>query len=272
MNKSFVKRIWAFVLALTIFSCGFTFNLKEVKASTNLNLNQTYNLAVGPKSPATLTFQTPKSGYFYVNIVVTDIKNSSGESVYGNYMSAVMSLDGQTLMYELVGRSDGMQSSKAFSYAPSHTATISVSCSEVVPWTYYYQITVVNKTPKNFETEANNSAKKADTLKLKKTYSGILSKKYNDEDWFVFKAPKTGSYKFYVQNTDDARSGDFFYATGYKNKHTVDRKNFPYSSVYAGKGWYYTSKIKLKKGAKYYIRVTDPLYESIPYQIKVKKL
>ncbi len=271
MNKSFVNRIWAFVLSLAIFSSVFTFNPTKAKAATNLELNQTYNLTVSGNEHDTLTFQTPGTGYFYVNILVTDVKNGQGESIYGNFMSAVMDLDGQTLMYELVGKSNGMQTSKAYSYAPSHTATISVSADTTMNWTYYYQITVVNVTPKNFETEDNNSAKKADAIKLKQTYNGILNKKYDDEDWFVFKAPNTGSYKFYVQNTDDARTGDFFYATGYKSKHTVDRKNFSYTSFHAGKGWKSSKKIKLKKGAKYYIRITDPLYESIPYRIKVKK-
>jgi hypothetical protein len=271
MNKSFVNRIWAFVLSLAIFSSVFAFNPTEAKAATNLELNQTYNLTVSGNEHDTLTFQTPGTGYFYVNILVTDVKNGQGESIYGNFMRAVMDLDGQTLMYELVGKSNGMQTSKAYSYAPSHTATISVSADTTMNWTYYYQITVVNVTPKNFETEDNNSAKKADAIKLKQTYNGILNKKYDDEDWFVFKAPNTGSYKFYVQNTDDARTGDFFYATGYKSKHTVDRKNFSYTSFHAGKGWKSSKKIKLKKGAKYYIRITDPLYESIPYRIKVKK-
>jgi hypothetical protein len=271
MKKGFVTRVKALILALTIFSCSFVCNPKEVKAATNLNLNQVYNFSVTYGSPQTFTFQTPATGYIRVEVTVTDVKDGQGKTAYGNLIDCQASVDNKSILYTLIGRNSGTKASTNYAFAPGKTGTINVSADVSVPWTYYYQIKIVNETPENFEAEDNNTADTANKIKTKKVYNGILNEKNEDADWYVFKAPKTGNYRFFFQNMDDARTGDFFYVQGYKKKNKVDSR-IPYTSVHAGKGWCKSKKIRLKKGKKYYIRISDSLYDSNAYQIKVKKV
>ncbi|WP_408071711.1 hypothetical protein [Butyrivibrio sp. JL13D10] len=268
MKKSFATKVKALVLALSVFSCSFAVNPAEVKAATNLNMNQPYSFTLKTNGSCDFTFQTPASGYFKVDLQVTNCIDNDGKHLTPNPSQLDLSVDNQLLDTDL----DGSHSvSHSYAYAPGKTGSIHVIAGTGYAATYYYKLTVVNETPANFESEDNNTAKAANKIVTKKLYSGILNKKNDDEDWYLFKAPKTGNYKFYIQNTDDAATGDFFYVTGYKSKTKVDKKN-SFKTAHAGKGFLTLKKVKLKKGKKYFIRISSPLYESIPYEIKVKKV
>ena len=111
---------------------------------------------------------------------------------------------------------------------------------------------------KYFESEKNNSRKKADKIKKGKTYTGFLEE--NDKDWFVFKAPKTGTYnitmQFYEKNAGyDLKAAS--YVGSKKNASvTVNGK----TNVFSG---------KVKKGGRVYVKVSPSLYSGVLYQLKV---
>lgn len=270
MKKGYWARIRALILALSIFTCSFTFDSKEVKAATNMDYNQVYTVAVSAKSPQTLTFQTPSTGYTRVEVKVSKVTTSDGEVTHGSDMDCGVYVDGKMLMYDLVGQDDGVVATENYAFAPGQEGKVELSCNILYGWIYYCEVKVVNETPANFETEDNDTIASSDSLKVKKVHSGILNDR-DDDDWYVFKAPKAGKYQILVQNTDDSRTGDFFYVQGFKKKNKTD-SNFKYTSAKAGKGWVKSKKISLKKGKKYSVRISDALNKSIPYEIKVKKV
>ncbi len=270
MKKGLETKIKALILALTIFTCSFTFGSAEAKAATDMAYNQVYSVVVNRNSHQTLNFQTPSTGYMRVELKVVKTTTPEGEITSANAMDFHVSVDGKTLMYDLVTQEDGVVATRDCAFAPGTQGTVELYCSSLYSWNYYCEVKVVNEVPEGFETEDNDAVGVADPMKIKKVYSGILNDR-EDDDWYVFKAPKTGNYIFYVQNTDDSRTGDFFYAQGYKRKNKADSK-FKYTSAHAGKGWIKSKKIRLKKGKKYYVRISNSLYDSTPYEIKVKKV
>ncbi len=268
MKKSFVTKVKALIIALAVFSCSFAVNAGDVKAATKLNVNQPYSFKLATNDTCDFTFETPTRGYFKVDLQVTKCIDNEGNSLVPSPTELQLSVDNKLLDADL----DGSRIvTNSYAYAPGKTGSIHLAAGPGFAATYYYNITVVNEIPANFETEDNNSAGKADKITTKKVSRGIINKDNDDEDWYVFKAPKSGNYRFSIRNTDDAAKADFFYVTGYKSKYKVDKKN-SFKTAKAGGGFLNFKKVKLQKGKKYYIRITDPLYESIPYEIKVKKV
>ncbi|WP_026669880.1 hypothetical protein [Butyrivibrio sp. AE3006] len=267
MKKSFLTGVKAALLSCAFAAAIFAGAKTEAKAATQLNVNQEYFLDFeGRNESYDYQFTSPAKGTTHIEVTLTSLTNKSGEECWGDIYTKMI-YDYRTMWDEYTYTERGMDCSEKFSLNPGKTVQLSIKCGSKEHH-YKVRLKIVNEVPTRFETEYNGSASKADSLKVKKDASGVVTSVDKDVDWYVFKAPKTGYYKFSVVNTEpEGWCG--VHVEGYKSKNKVDSNNCWYS--YQGKGWESSKKIKLKKGKKYYIKISDFGYKSVSYKVRVKK-
>ncbi len=150
----------------------------------------------------------------------------------------------------------------------AHAAITTFSFEEVKGSEYKNITKVEASTLPNFEEESNDVISTANKIKLKNTYNGIVSGNF-EEDWFVFKAPSTGAYKFYAKNTLPS-GNEMGVMQGYTKQNNIDLSCHKILQI--GSNWQASRKIKLRKGQKYYIQMSAVGSDSYTYQLKVKKI
>lgn len=266
MKKSFLTGVKAALISCAFAAAIFAGVKTEAKAATQLNVNQEYNFDLeGRNENYEYQFTSPSKGSTQIEVTLTSLTNKYGEECWGDVYTKMV-YDYRTMWDTYVYTERGMYRSHKFSLNPGVPVQLSIKGGSK-GYHYKVRVRIVNEVPSRFETEYNGTSARADSLKLKKESNGIVTSVDNDVDWYVFKAPKTGYYKFGVVNTvpEDWCS---VHVEGYKSKNKVDSNNCWYS--YQGKGWQYSKKIKLKKGKKYYIKISDG-GASVSYKVKVKK-
>ncbi|MBE5860786.1 MAG: hypothetical protein E7301_11800 [Butyrivibrio sp.] len=261
MKKVF-RKIIGLVMAATFAVSAFSVSKIDAKAATSINVNQEYRLTLKYGEVAEYTFTTLSDAVTNVSAAIV-----GGNSFTGAGMKLTVDYCNYDSGYIFPG--EGRRVSENFVFAPGKTATLkfdSVGYGDTVDIAF----TVNCSNPGNLEKESNNSPASATQIKLKKVYNGIVTYEGSDTDWYVFKAPKTGKYKFYAVNTmTDGYT--MVLCEGFKSK---TKKDTGFSSyLMAGSGWAHSKSVKLKKGKKYYIKFSGASYEkSIPVQIRVKKV
>ena len=194
----------------------------------------------------TETFIVPKTGY-----ISFAVKLSKG--VYNTAlridMGDVRYVDA-TVNNSTITGGDGIYRTGRYSFKPGKKVKVTLEMpSFIISQKCNYRITMKHTVPPRYESELNNSKPKADTLKLGKAMSANILQK--DTDWFVFKAPKAGTYKFAAKMLLP-KSGESTQAamTIYKGSRQIDAK-YPAS----GDGYVKLAAIALKKGEKAYVKV-----------------
>jgi hypothetical protein len=271
MRKEIKKVCKRIALAAAVFCAVITLGKSDVKAEEH----QCGNLTVGQTKTVTLNsktwndsfyyhFKTPNNGSFRINATLISVKR--GSEVYSHWCDVKATVDYKDIWDTTLWTGSGAKVSPEYAYPAGKDVTFRINNIND-HYTYTLQITVENVNYSNFEKEGNNVVSSATKLKKNKTVDGIANKE--DTDWYVFKAPKTGKYKFSVVNCDMEDGGWFDYA-GYKTKNKQDYGKS--GSAWQGKGWYKINTVKLKKGKKYYIKISGANRQGIHYQIKVKKV
>lgn len=165
---------------------------------------------------------------------------------------------------------DGTVSTNYYQFKKGTKITVTVSmingyCGPV--GTYSYRVRPVVVKPKNFDVEPNDTKAKANTIKLNKTMSGLVTA--GDVDYWVFKAPKTGKYKVKAVVTRAKRERQSTKVSTYKNG-----KQLYYLYLKTGDGWKDVSNgyVTLKKGKTLIIKLDGENYqEGSFYKLKVSK-
>ena len=241
--------------------------MKASAAECSLNVNEEKEFSIIGSDENVIEFKAPKNGAFHIEVVLTDtVKNGKSENYVNVSLTTKMSYNYKT-MWNLgnINRDAGWVKSPEFCLPAGSTVSLNVK-GNFNDCTFKYKVKVVNDGDKYFEKEDNGSAKKATSIKVKKTYSGVINDN-EDVDWFVFKAPKAGKYKFSAVNTEDHHGWTSF--TGYKSKNKADGN---YVGIYNETGWKKIKTVSLKKGQKYYIKVARGYNNNATYKLKVKKV
>lgn len=218
-------------------------------------------------------YTMPANGYFYYKITpkyCRELYYGENGKDYTEYYETDFSLSNTSLTQNYkryidcnyIDYGENYQSPKL---AFKKGSTISITLTE--DFTYNkdfescYMLSVYFVKVNNFETENNNSKKTASKLALKKTYTGNLVN--DDVDYWVFKAPKTGTYKVSAISTEELEG--YYYFRAYKGS-----KDYGGYYMRTGEGYNTVFKGKLKKGQKLYIKVHDGK-NGFMYKLKVKK-
>ena len=260
--KKVLKRLTGIVLSAAIALGAFTVNTYEVRAAEVIDGNQEYRIKISDGKEQSFTFSTPSDA---MTIVETAVE---GRNQYSP-LKAVLTVDYRNYYSDSIYPGDGKRYSAWFVFKPGQTATLTYS-----PFFNDEELDVVFKVyfkdPGNLEKESNNYASNATKIKLNKTYNGAVCDTDSDVDWYVFKAPSTGKYKFSAVNTQTS-GYSFAKVEGFKSKTKKDDR-FE-ATLSAGSGWAKSKTIKLKKGKKYYIKFSNASYgDNIPVQLRVKKV
>ena len=260
--KRVLKKITGMIVAAAVAVSALSVARVDAKAATAINVNQEYRFRLGYEQVAQYTFTTPSDAVTSVSACIV------GGSAYAH---AYFKLTVDYCNYDggFINSGKGATETNEFVFAPGKTATItfdSVTYKDTVDIAF----TVKCTNPGKLEKESNNSVSSATKIQLKKTYNGVVSYVDSDVDWYEFKAPKTGKYKFYAVNAQ-TNGYTHVYVEGYKS---ITKKDSNFATfLNSGKGWVSSKKIKLKKGKKYYIKFSSATYnDSVPVQLKVKKV
>ncbi len=264
-----MKRIKRTIItaAALFMSLAFAGGMKASAANYSLNVNEEKEFSCEGETPSTIEFKAPAKGGFHVEVVLTDtIANGKSVNSLNVCLTTKMTYD-----YKAIWRNPGSNRDAGWVKSPEFClpayATVSLTMNgNFKDTTFKFKVKVVNDGDKFFEKENNNTAKKATSIKVKKTYSGVLNDN-EDVDWFVFKAPSAGKYKFTAANTEDHHGWIGF--TGYKTKNKADGN---YVGIYNESGFKKIKTVSLKKGQKYYIKVARSYNSNATYKLKVKKV
>ena len=195
----------------------------------------------------TRTFTMPKKGYVTFNVKIS-------KGVYDTFLR----IDSGDIRYvetivnsSTITGGDGTYTSSLYSFKPGAKIKVTLEMpTGIVSQKCAYRITMSKKSPKYYESEPNDKKSKANALKAGKTYSGNIYKK--NVDWFVFKAPKAGTYKFSGKMALTT-SGQLSIAemSLYKGSKSAEVKY-----LRSGDGYENIASVKLKKGEKAYLKVS----------------
>ena len=268
MKKVFEKMsrgIFVAAIAAVIFVSGKA----EARASEQINLDQEYNESLVDGKTYEYSFVTPERGSFHIE---TELNISDTENV--NYCSVGVNFtSNDTSYWNTYLNVNDKTSSLEYSLKPGQQATLKFDCilhGYSADKKYDLKFKIVTNKPENCEKEGNDKASTASKIKLKKKYCGILNAEDKDVDWYVFKAPKSGKYRFYVNNTSKTGKSTSIQVYGYKTRKKLDSRNG--NTVIEGTKEYKSKAISLKKGKKYYIKLEYAHPCNASYEIKIKKV
>ena len=241
----------------------------SAKAAERISLDTEYTVSMESEKVYEYTFTAPQKGSFHIETEcnVSDVDNAS----YCNVRAAFS--NGDTKYWDSYIKINGTDKSAEYSIKSGSEVTLSFDTllhGYSPSNKYELKFKVVTNVPKNFENEGNDTPSKAVKLKKNKTYKGIVNAEDKDTDWYVFKVPKTGKYRFYVKNTSNTDSCVSMSVSGYKTKKKLDARN--QATLIEGLEGYKSNKIKLKKGQKYYIKLSDSSPKTGSYELKIKNV
>lgn len=232
-----------------------------------------YDFTVTSVSPRNHTYVMPKEGYFNVSLTTGDSINEDGtHSNATYYLDISMYVNGELIAHEPFVYNGEKYTSKYFSF-PKGTV-VDIKVAETTGFfsgtiIHNYSMDITSQAPKNFEIESNDTKKKADIVKKGKTYKGLLMS-YEDDDWYVFKAPKKGKYHIALSVSSAPRSTSNFTTEIWKGSKRLSEKTINY-----GAGYNTVFSGKLKKGQKLYIKCYNHdswgFGGNLFYNLKVKK-
>ncbi len=272
MKKSFVSRVKAAAMALILAATVFTVGDFDVNAAVQVKLGQTYR--PNPKGnnlggeAESYTFTAPANGYFKLDTRLVMCTYFLGGSKTQGSTSVKLESGNKLLWNYSISTGGGEVYSPRFALAAGQTVTLTYGCeSDELGYDYAFKIDAAY--PENFEKEANDKAKNANAIQLKKVYNGLINGGIGDNDWYVFTAPKTANYKITVSNTETENVPCLVQFEGYKTKTKADKKKSGNLTRGTSKT---TKKIRLKKGKKYFIKISTTQGVDVPYSLKVKKV
>lgn len=241
--------------------------------------NQTITGQTNGNTPITYTYTMPKTGYFYYTLQATgntyQYVNSDGTVETYNMSSSTYIHNSMKVNYKTYVDDEYVHYGDTFNsdhYAFKKGTKVNIIVNDGEHYITSYSLTLHYFSPKNYEVESNDSRSKANKISLKKTYSGYTQT--DDNDWFVYKVPKTGKYRVWgvVTNPHSGEIDTEIY-NGYKRMCS--------QSIHEGDGWInltnhdenYVKKtsLKLKKKQKLYIHISRNWY-SCDYKFNVKKV
>ena len=236
-----MKLRYSMLIIVGILLMMLSINTIKVNAATTIKPNKEISGRIEEGSSVEYTYTATGKGYFYVTAINTLEKTTRIKINVGD------------IEYNTFDCNEGEGWQKGDRLAFSKGTKVSITVINTFP-NYYntYSIKLVQSNPSNFETESNNKKSKADTIKSGKAIKGIVNTA-NDEDYYVFKAPKTAKYSFKVQNNYASAGSYGQVATDiYKGSKCLALNSITYKKD--GTNIIYTGKIK--KGTKIYIRIT----------------
>lgn len=268
-------------LAVSLIGLGIAVSSpEEVRAEVTLSADEAYDDSLGTNEVKKYNFIMPEDGYIRYEVIpvsLTSIWNdktnvvTDDEWIKTSYLDSFIKTKGKIYESSRTSYQEGVWRSGRYNFKQGTKISIEVKANPS-RWDRgmisFYQILVKVGSEENFEKEENDGRKKATSL----IDEGTGNMMNGDIDWWVFKAPKNGTYKIsgVVSDLDDEASkvkleNAILNTTSYK-----EFKRSKQATITAIDGYKNVFKGRLKKGEKVYIQVKGEAYD-VFYKLKVSK-
>lgn len=220
----------------------------ENKYAEVINVNEVWNGSTYTTEDVDwYKFSTTKAGYFQVEFSVPFEVDSEKISwgwdvtIYDKDFTAIRVLSGVKSKETSIILPYG-KDTFYIKVQPQHGSFAPLDCD--------YSFKIINKAATNFESENNDTKKKADTITLGKTYNSITYHS-EDNDWYKFKVTKNGTVKLELKKHSSASAEDINWGWIYT---VYDKNNNEVAEIdnIKSKG---IATVNLKNGT-YYVKVT----------------
>ncbi len=248
----------------------------EARAETVLSPDEVYDDIVEHNKYNNYTFVMPESGYVWVEVTpVSCYYESDGKiSLYsGEYASLTTKVIANGKVYQEEKRAfkDGMWRSGRYNFKKGIKISIEIQTN------YYYsgqkisyKVEVKTGSEENFEVEDNSAKKNPSKLVLGESTGNFID---GDIDWWVFKAPKKGTYSITgaVSDVDDEATKDKLSNAILNTTSFKGLKRSKQATITFVDGYKNVFKGKLKKGQMVYVQVLQAQDSDVFYKLKVEK-
>ncbi|MCR5272992.1 MAG: hypothetical protein K6E13_08415 [Lachnospiraceae bacterium] len=283
-----MKKAISFLLTIVMALSIAMVNPATVDAATQYDFSKVTDLGTGKSYTETWTnkhhkeayysFTLKKNGYVSLSITKPEI-----DGLRSDQRVVILDKSKKELWVSNTDKLDGTNSKKtSFKVGlkkGKYYLCIQPLSMTVMSWqSGTTKITLSTKANNYYEKEPNNSKKKANTIKVGKTYKGMYCEEYDSsvfvgsavgDDWYKVKLKKGKTYKITLKNYKSLKKGSrttLVDITGGKKKSDTASLG----RTLKNKG---SVKIKANKTGYYYIRLwNDGQHTGVEYSLKVKKV
>jgi hypothetical protein len=271
-----MKKLMVVFFAMAVVLSGLLLPM-ESKAETMLSPDEVYDDNVKGRENKNYIFVMPESGYVWIEVTPisryytgNDGKIEQSSSKYDKLINKIVANGKQ---YQWEGRyvQDGMWRSGRYNFKKGTKISIDVEGDP-----YYsncimsYKVEVKTGSEENFEVEDNSAKKNPSKLVIGESTGNFVDA---DVDWWVFKAPKKGTYSISgaVSDVDDEATKDKLSNAILNTTSFKGLKRSKQATLTFVDGYKNVFKGKLKKGQMVYVQVLQAQDSDVFYKLKVEK-
>lgn len=271
-----MKKLMVVFFAMAVVLSGLLLPM-EAKAETMLSPDEVYDDTVKNGEHKNYIFVMPESGYVWIEVTPISCYSISSDGKIGqsdlNIDKLINKIVANGKVYQEKERyvQDGMWRSGRYNFKKGTKISIDV---EGDPWyrnyIISYKVEVKTGSEENFEVEDNSAKKNPSKLVLGESTGNFLDA---DVDWWVFKAPKKGTYSISgaVSDVDDEATKDKLSNAILNTTSFKELKRSKQATITFVDGYKNVFKGKLKKGQKVYVQILQAQDSDVFYKLKVEK-
>ena len=271
-----MKKLMVVFFAMAVVLSGLLLPM-EAKAETMLSPDEVYDDTVKKSENKNYIFVMPESGYVWIEVTPISCYyiDNKGQIVQNNdssnHLTNKIVANGKVYQEKERYLKDGMWRSGRYNFKKGTKISIDVEGDQ---WysncIISYKVEVKTGSEENFEVEDNSAKKNPSKLVLGESTGNFLDA---DVDWWVFKAPKKGTYSISgaVSDVDDEATKDKLSNAILNTTSFKGLKRSKQATITFVDGYKNVFKGKLKKGQKVYVQVLQAQDSDVFYKLKVEK-
>ena len=272
-----MKKLMIVFFAMAVVLSGLLLPM-EAKAETMLSPDEVYDDTVKRVEHKNYIFVMPESGYVWIEVtpvscyrIYSDGKIEQSNQKDDKLINKIVA-NGKQYQWERRYVQNGMWRSGRYNFKKGTKISIDVkgdlehNGNEIIS----YKVEVKTGSEENFEVEDNSAKKNPSKLVLGESTGNFLDA---DVDWWVFKAPKKGTYSISgaVSDVDDEATKDKLSNAILNTTSFKGLKRSKQATITFVDGYKNVFKGKLKKGQMVYVQVLQAQDSDVFYKLKVEK-
>lgn len=271
-----MKKLMVVFFAIAVALSGLLLPM-EAKAETMLSPDEVYDDTVKRGENKNYIFVMPESGYVWIEVTPISCYYISSDgnikllSDKNNGLINKIVANGKQYQEKERYLQDGMWRSGRYNFKKGTKISIDVEGhSDYSIYIISYKVEVKTGSEENFEVEDNSAKKNPSKLVIGESTGNFLDA---DVDWWVFKAPKKGTYSISgaVSDVDDEATKDKLSNAILNTTSFKGLKRSKQATITFVDGYKNVFKGKLKKGQKVYVQVLQAQDSDVFYKLKVEK-
>lgn len=271
-----MKKLMVVFFAMAVVLSGLLLPM-EAKAETMLSPDEVYDDTVKKSENKNYIFVMPESGYVWIEVTPISCYyiDNKGQIVQNNdssnHLTNKIVANGKVYQEKERYLKDGMWRSGRYNFKKGTKISIDVEGDQ---WysncIISYKVEVKTGSEENFEVEDNSAKKNPSKLVIGESTGNFVDA---DVDWWVFKAPKKGTYSISgaVSDVDDEATKDKLSNAILNTTSFKGLKRSKQATITFVDGYKNVFKGKLKKGQKVYVQVLQAQDSDVFYKLKVEK-